>query len=401
MSLETLLEELRRREPEGERLTYRVPGLWAPVGESPTEKSRTVNPYRFLRGHVEAILSTPPAPRGDDDWVKDARIYNMFVRLTAAYDHDGDGRIATPDAPDRAARTLNGEGVRETGTFLKAIALLGHAKRMGCDTIHLLPVTAVGAFGNKGNLGSPYAIANPYRLEPTLADPLSAADVETQFAAFVEACHRLGMRVVVEFVFRTSSRDGDQVAKHPEWFYWIRREIEDRPAGAAPDDARYYGLPPFSEDDLKIMKEKVAKGEHTDLPPPPQWYRDLFKAPPARDTIQKEADGRWRGTAPDGTVVHVPSAFADWPPDDYQPPWTDVTYLRVYDRPKFNYIAYNTIRMYDEELAAPENAVQPLWDSILGIIPHYQDEFGVDGVMVDMGHALPHELMHRIIVKAR
>ena len=59
-------------------------------------------------------------------------------------------------------------------------------------------------------------------------------------------------------------------------------------------------------------------------------------------------DGRWVGVLDDGTRVRIPGAFADWPPDDNQPPWTDVTYLRMYDHPDFNYMAYNTIRMYDE-----------------------------------------------------
>jgi len=103
----------------------------------------------------------------------------------------------------------------------------------------------------------------------------------------------------------------------------------------------------------------------------------------------------------DGTRVRIPGAFADWPPDDNQPPWTDVTYLRMYDHPDFNYIAYNTIRMYDVRLARPENAVASLWDSIAGVIPHYQREFGIDGVMIDMGHALPMPLKQRIVSTSR
>lgn len=410
-ALQTLVDELKRREPEGERLYYRVPGLWRPLGSTqeihPTHVS--VNPYHFYRHHIEEILATPlPTPPArtwerPGDWIRDARIYNMFVRLTAAYDHDADGTLGSPDAADRAGRTLNAQGVRETGTFLKAIALLGHIRSLGCDTVHLLPITAVGEFGNKGNLGSPYAIRNPYKLEPTLADPLLDADADTQFAAFVEACHRLGMRVVVEFVFRTSSRDGDWIGEHPEWFYWIRREIADRPAGVAQDDPNFYGVPPFDAATLEVIKAKVAAGDLNDLPAPPQWYRELFTAPPAAPT--KEADGRWSGTSPEGVAAHVPSAFADWPPDDQQPPWTDVTYLRVYQDPpqgpNFNYIAYNTIRMYDERLARPENAVRDLWNAVDGIIPNYQRKYGIDGVMVDMGHALPHELMHEIIASAR
>ena len=106
------------------------------------------------------------------------------------------------------------------------------------------------------------------------------------------------------------------------------------------------------------------------------------------------------GVLDDGTRVRVPGAFSDWPPDDHQPPWTDVTYLRLYDHPDFNYIAYNTLRMYDDRLARPEHANGPLWDSVAGVIPYYQKEYGIDGVLLDMGHALPAPLKSRMVAEA-
>ena len=102
---------------------------------------------------------------------------------------------------------------------------------MGVNTIHLLPITSVGSDGNKGTLGSPYAIKNPYEIDPNLAEPNLGVGADNEFAAFVEAAHHLGMRVVVEFVFRTSAKDGDWVAEHPEWYYWIKAKIEDRLPG--------------------------------------------------------------------------------------------------------------------------------------------------------------------------
>jgi hypothetical protein len=53
--------------------------------------------------------------------------------------------------------------------------------------------------------------------------------------------------------------------------------------------------------------------------------------------------------------------------------------------------------MYDPRLAAPEHAVSALWDRVAGILPHYVQEYGIDGAMIDMGHALPRELKRRII----
>ena len=67
----------------------------------------------------------------------------------------------------------------------------------------------------------------------------------------------------------------------------------------------------------------------------------------------------------------------------------------------FNYIAYNTIRMYDSALDNPETFNTSLWNEISDIIPSYQTEFQIDGAMIDMGHALPALLKRTIVVKAR
>ena len=73
----------------------------------------------------------------------------------------------------------------------------------------------------------------------------------------------------------------------------------------------------------------------------------------------------------------------------------------MYVHPDFNYIGYNTIRMYDSRLAKEEFVNRPLWDSIAGIVPYYQNEFEIDGVMIDMGHALPMSLKARMVKTAR
>jgi len=59
------------------------------------------------------------------------------------------------------------------------------------------------------------------------------------------------------------------------------------------------------------------------------------------------------------------------------------------------------VRMYDQRLAEPENRVELLWERIVGILPYYQREFGIDGVMIDMGHALPMALKRRTVETAR
>ncbi len=388
-----LLQEALRRKLRGTRARkfhYRIPALWvAPDGGGKTIK---VHPFAFYLDVVNRIrrASPPrkPKPSGGE-WTKNAVIYNMFVRTTVAFDHNGNGSLDLP---------LNSEGFRETGTFLKAIALLPYVKRMGVNTIHLLPITAIGHDGNKGSLGSPYAIRNPYELDENLSEPALGLDAKTEFKAFVEAAHRLGLRVVVEFVFRTAAKDSDWVKEHPEWMYWIREEIPTR--HPQENDEGKYGSPIFTREELERIHEDVRGGNLGQLLPPHAIYRAFFTPPPAPEAVRKES-GRYIGTLADGRRVKIPGAFADWPPDDNQPPWGDVTYLRLYEHPDFNYIAYNTIRMYDTRLTGEKYVNRPLWDKIVGIIPYYQREFRIDGVMIDMGHALPMALKSEIVAQAR
>jgi len=351
-----------------------------------------VQPFAYYLDVVNRIKrSVPPrkARPSGGEWTRNAVIYNMFIRTTAAFDHDGNGCLDLP---------LNSEGLRETGTFLKAIAMLPYVKRLGVDTVHLLPITAIGHDGNKGTLGSPYAIRNPYELDENLSEPALGLDVKTEFKAFVEAAHRLGLRVVVEFVFRTAAKDSDWVKEHPEWMYWILEEVQTRHPQEL--DEGKYGSPIFSREELERIHHDVNARKMDALLPPHERYRAFFTVPPSADAVRAE-EGAYIGTLTDGRRVKMPGAFADWPPDDNQPPWGDVTYLRFYTHPDFNYIAYNTIRMYDTRLTAERYINRPLWDRIVGIIPYYQREFRIDGVMIDMGHALPMALKAEIVEKAR
>lgn len=389
-----LLEETlkrQRKELSKRKYAYFVPSVW--LAHSGKPKSVKVDPFEFYLNAVKEVQKAGSDPWFDSptggEWTKDAVIYNMFVRTTTAFDHDGDGTLSN---------SVNKDGFRETGTFLKAIALLPYVKHLGANTIHLLPITSIGHDGNKGSLGSPYAIKNPYDLDENQSEPVLGLGAKAEFRAFVEAAHMMGFRVVVEFVFRTAAKDADWVTEHPEWFYWIKEEIALRDQHHH-DESRY-GSPLFTHEELQRIHHEVREHRFDNLLPPHTVYRDFFTAPPPADSVLKE-DGKYIGVLPDRTRVKIPGAFADWPPDDNQPPWGDVTYLRMYGHPDFNYIAYNTIRMYDSRLAQQQHINRPLWDKIIGIIPYYQKEFHIDGVMIDMGHALPMQLKAEMVSTAR
>ncbi len=376
--LALLLHALKSLENPETGSSYRVPGIWSGK-ENSTEQ---VNPGTYFGHIIERILnnheSLAPKPR-DDDWRSGAVVYNLFIRLAAAFDHNGDGSISTEPLPC---------GFRETGTLLKAIALLPYIKNLGANTIYLLPLTEIGTKSRKGNLGSPYAIKNPRKLDPLLDEPALELSAEILLKAFVEAAHLLDMHVVLEFVFRTTSVDSSWIKLHPEWFYWLKGN----------EQTRNFGPPHFDRDTLNRIYEVVDRHELHNLPAPPQEYREQFVAQPV--TIRDDED-TLQGTTADGTSCHIASAFSDWPPDDQQPAWSDVTYLKMHTDEAFNYIAYNTIRMYDSALDNPETFNTSLWEEISDIIPSFQDEYQIDGAMIDMGHALPTLLKQTIVRKAR
>ncbi|MCK4552562.1 MAG: alpha-amylase, partial [Tenericutes bacterium] len=115
------------------------------------------------------------------------------------------------------------------------------------------------------------------------------------------------------------------------------------------------------------------------------------------DKIEKEFD------------LKIAPAFSDHI-NDVQPPWTDVTFFRMFlDHPKANkkylkgktinpYILFDTIKsnLFPGKIPNTE-----LWNVLTEIIPYYQKTFGIDGARIDMGHALPTALLKKIIEKAR
>lgn len=377
--LETLFQLLHQLPQLPENQQYHIPEIWTCNATG----SRHVQPGDYYAGIIGKILDRRQYPAAETsekvDWTESAVVYNLFVRLTTAFDHDRDGNLDTEQLPC---------GFRETGTLLKAIALLPYIASLGANTVYLLPLTSIGQANRKGNLGSPYAVKDPFEIDPMLDEPALGLSADFLLKAFVEAAHLLDMRVVFEFVFRTAAIDSKWVLSHPSWFYWL--------SGTTGDNS--YGPPVFDAGTLSVIYEKVDKHDLHDLPAPSAEYTAMFVPAPATVGVH---EGVIVGRGEKGKPCHVASAFSDWPPDDRQPPWTDVTYLRMHNHPGFNYIAYNTIRMYDTALDNPETFNSALWDTIMSIIPWYQETYGIDGAMIDMGHALPAELKRMVVESAR
>ncbi len=357
-----------------ENVKHYIPSTW--IDHNNNSEIIPVNFPQFLVNKIDEVIQLSTNQKSDKQ--QKIRIYNSLVRLTTAFNHK----------QNTFSLAKNNIYFKDEGTFVKTIALLPYLKRLEITHLYLLPITEIGLDGKKGKLGSPYSIKNHKKIDANLSEPLLEMSVEEQFKALVEACHLVGIDVILEMVFRTSSKDNDLILEHPDWFYWIKsNKLENT-----------FKPPKFEEKELMKIKDKVESGDYENLIAPKNDYIDKFTNPPLK--IWRE-DNKIYGLNEESILCEIPGAFADWPPDDTQPLWSDVTYLKLHNHPQFNYIAYNTIRMYDAELFKEEYRNKELWDYLSSIIPYYVEEFDIDGVMIDMGHALPKELLALIIEKAK
>lgn len=373
--LQLLHERLVKLSHKQTDIRYSIPRLWLP----PHTYAGIVlldNPARYYQQLIAQILQKPQSSALGSP-AESELVYLAFPRYTTAWDHDGSGTISYEPGRD---------GWRQTGTFLKMIALLPYLRWLGVSTILLLPITSHGRYHRKGMLGSPYAPYDHTSIEETLSEPLLDVGAETECAAFVEACHRLGIRVIIELALRIASLDSPLIAQQPGWFYWVRAD--------APDPLH---PPVFSKEQIAAIEKARITGQHSDLLEPDPEYRDLFVSPPVH--VEWRRNSGYVGITADGIACRVPNAFSDYPPDDRQPLWTDVTYLKLYTHPAYQYIAYNTVRLFAAQLQGWEN--HSLWDYLSSIVPSYLKRFDIDGIMFDMGHAFPIELHRRILERAR
>ena len=216
--------------------------------------------------------------------------------------------------------------------------------------------------------------------------------VEDQARTFVECCHAVGIKVVLETVLRTASLDSELVPLNPQWFYWVDEAKSGRAGWTS------FARRRSQRTDLTLMNEKVEQRDFKGLPEPPAEYQELFTSPPLK--IETDQLG-WKGIGAKNRILRIPGAFADWPADDPQPAWTDVTYLRLHDHPAYQYMAYNTLRMFERELDDDRYRMYPLWNTIAAVIPYYVRSLNIDGAMIDMGHALPRTLQRSVLTEAR
>ncbi|MEW5692205.1 MAG: alpha-amylase family glycosyl hydrolase [Candidatus Hydrogenedentota bacterium] len=409
MCIERVYEELKRKD----KIECYIPILWNYRGKTlPNKKTEIkVDLIKWIRDILyKEILSkkkkdidyTKPLKDGiktkvAGDWITKKNImYGMTIRYFSAFDFNKD-------------KKLSGKGLlRETGTILRAIALLPYLKSLGIDVVYLTPIMKYSDKFKKGDWGSVYATEDFYTIDPNISDPLlKNISADLMMKAFVESAHILRMRVLFDFVPRTTARGNNTlILKHPYWFTWVKKEHIDK---IKPFEipGHYLGLAPNKET-VKVIYENPQFREYiTYFTESPDRLDPLKWSNFVREIKDKKGVDVLSLVEKEFTVT-VPPAFSDVP-NDPQPPWSDVTYFKLFeDIPEEakKYLPPETIPYSFCDTAKASNLpgtkpVKDLWEYISEIVPFFIKEYGFDGVRPDMAHALPVELFNMMLKKAR
>lgn len=125
---------------------------------------------------------------------------------------------------DAVIYQINTRQFTPEGTLAAAQQHLERLAAMGVDIIWLMPIHPIGLEGRKGSLGSPYAVRDYLAVNPELG-------TEADLAAFVAEAHRLGLKVILDWVANHSARDNPLTQSHPHWYTRTPEGALTSPAG--------------------------------------------------------------------------------------------------------------------------------------------------------------------------
>ena len=265
---------------------------------------------------------------------------------------------------------------------------------MGFNGIYFLPVFELSNENKKGELSSPYAIKNLMNFDNVLHDThLDGMNMEEEFSALCEACHKLQIKVVLDFAFRTAARDSVLCESHPDWFYWVKNHSLLTFKAPECNELGHTVVTPKNVKQLyKSEKMKV--------------FGESFTVAPDINVVNRFSDEgeNFHQQCASQLGIAVMPGFADTI-NDPQPPWSDITFLKYYFdntenvKKKFGsnhppMIAQDGIRC---SVFKGEKPNTELWNYVKSIIPYYIEKYSIDGARIDMAHALPDELTKMII----
>lgn len=357
---------------------YALPQSWNLFGFSKTRTLRNkeilVNPYDFYLYSFQHLFydakgkMKKAVPLATTGWLKKACIYSVHIRSLAAWDHDRDDSLKE-----------NLYGLKDNGTFLKAILLLPFYQRMGINTILLHQPFALGKTEKAHDYAQKECVVDFQSIDEELKDPLvPQMSALEQCIAFIEACHHLGFHVILEYCPGKISIDHIYQKEHPEFFYWIKKEALS--SYHAPIS---YGLPqntlPFSYS-----------------------LKDFYRSDDVKTHISQFV------FADDACDKVIAPAFSDQI-NASLPIDSDATYFRFYtdfhlhvpselQKTSAPFLTQDTIRC---DLHPAKKPNSDLWNALNENISWYQSELDIDGIYLEKPYLLPEKLQKEMARNAK
>ncbi len=97
------------------------------------------------------------------------------------------------------------------GTFEALRRDLPRLRDLGVDILWLMPIHPIGEKNRKGTLGSYYSVKDYKAVNPEFGTP-------ADFRAFMQDAHRMGMKVILDWVGNHTAWDHAWVEDHPDWY---------------------------------------------------------------------------------------------------------------------------------------------------------------------------------------
>lgn len=97
------------------------------------------------------------------------------------------------------------------GTFNALKKDLPRLKKLGVDILWLMPVHPIGEKNRKGTLGSYYSVKDYKGVNPEFGTP-------ADFKSLVMDAHKLGMKVILDWVGNHTAWDNPWISTNPDWY---------------------------------------------------------------------------------------------------------------------------------------------------------------------------------------
>jgi glycosidase len=120
--------------------------------------------------------------RESADWVKDAVIYEVYLRSFS-----------------------------KEGTFKALESRIPELKKLGATVVWLMPIHPVGKIHRKGTRGSPYSVQDYYAVNQEFG-------TLNNFKSLVNTVHQQGLKIIIDLVANHTAWDNPMLKEHPEWY---------------------------------------------------------------------------------------------------------------------------------------------------------------------------------------